>query len=93
MESRQRLPTLRVSAYTCFMAPDTRYPGDFYEDDEPVENVIYAFEHGEQGTTAAPTRCFTFTFRLPKIDAPGQQVGDWTSYETPVARDSLANVG
>jgi hypothetical protein len=27
---------------------------DFYEEDEPVNDVIRAFEHGQQGTTEVP---------------------------------------
>ena len=29
---------------------------DFYEDDEPVEDVLAAFEAGEEGVTAPPPR-------------------------------------
>ena len=34
--------------------------GDFYEDDEPVDKVIAAFEAGEPVQTEAPTRGFNF---------------------------------
>lgn len=27
---------------------------DFYEDDEPLEKIVSAFEHGEHGVTAPP---------------------------------------
>jgi hypothetical protein len=27
---------------------------DFYEDDEPLEKIVAAFEHGEHGVTAPP---------------------------------------
>lgn len=29
-------------------------PGDFYEDDEPLEDVLHAYEAGEKGVTAPP---------------------------------------
>jgi hypothetical protein len=34
--------------------------GDFYEDDEPVDKVIAAFDAGEPVTTEAPSRGFNF---------------------------------
>jgi hypothetical protein len=38
---------------------------DFYEDDEPVEHVIQAFERGEKGLTGRATWSDTSYFRLP----------------------------
>lgn len=92
MESRQRLPSLRVIAYTYPMVPDMN-SGDFYEDDEIVEDVVQAYENGERGVTAVPTRSFLFTFVLPRVINQGYQVGEWTSIEVPVATTSLTNAG
>jgi len=93
MESRQRLPNLGVTAYTYLMVPDMNGSGDFYEDDESVEDVVHAYENGERGITAVPARSFVFTFVLPHMVNPGYKVGEWTSIEVPVATGSLTNVG
>ena len=74
------------------MAPDMN-PSDFYEDDEIVEDVVQAYENGERGVTAAPTRSFIFTFVLPQVINQGYRVGEWTSIEVPVATDSLNYAG
>lgn len=37
---------------------------DFYEDDEPVETLLAAFDAGEQGVTGPPVRGRTDFFRL-----------------------------
>lgn len=29
-------------------------PEDFYEDDEPIEKILAAFDHGPKGTTKRP---------------------------------------
>ncbi len=34
--------------------------GDFYEDDEPLADVVAAFEAGEPAVTAAPVRGWTY---------------------------------
>jgi len=38
---------------------------DFYEDDEPVDHVMRAFEQGEKGLTGRATWSDTSYFRLP----------------------------
>lgn len=93
MESRQRLPNLRVTAYTYLMVAHMNKSSDFYEDDEPTEDVIRAYESGARGITAVPARSFLFTFVLPHTVTPSRQVGEWTSTEVPVATASLTNVG
>ncbi|TCN40501.1 hypothetical protein EV644_106430 [Kribbella orskensis] len=40
---------------------------DFYEDDEPVENVKAAFERGTKGVTA-PQRGFNLFVAVPSSD-------------------------
>jgi hypothetical protein len=40
--------------------PDTE---DSYEDDEPVEEIVSAWEHGTGGTTAAPTPMFVVSIQ------------------------------
>lgn len=30
-------------------------PSDFYEDDEPIEEIVGTFDRGEKGLTAPPT--------------------------------------
>lgn len=35
------------------------YDDDFYEEDEPLEDLIAAFERGEKGVTAPPPRSDT----------------------------------
>ena len=44
-------------------------PNDFYEDDEPVEDVIAAFERGRKVLTAPPSRAQTIY-----LDSNGNQV-------------------
>lgn len=38
---------------------------DFYEDDEPVEQILAAFERGEKRQTKRPNRGFNEHLRLP----------------------------
>lgn len=39
---------------------------DFFEEDEPIEKIRHAFDHGERGVTAPPTpRGQTQYLRLP----------------------------
>lgn len=40
------------------------YTGDFYEEDEPIEKILYQVEHGEQVITAPPPG-WTGPVRLP----------------------------
>jgi hypothetical protein len=40
---------------------------DFYEDDEPLEEIVAAFERGEKGLTAPPPRGFNETLTVPGL--------------------------
>jgi hypothetical protein len=40
---------------------------DFYEDDEPVEKIMAAFERGEKGVTASPSRGINETVMVPGL--------------------------
>ncbi len=66
--------------------------GDFYEDDQPIEDVLRAFEDGERGITAAPVRSFLFTIVVPQVVTASYQVGEWVSVEAHNPTDSLTNV-
>lgn len=39
----------------------------FYEDDEPVEDVVAAFERGDKGVTEKPTRGVQKYFTAPGV--------------------------
>jgi hypothetical protein len=41
---------------------------EFYEDDEPVEKILDAFERGQKGITARPVRGWT---RYLSVSRPG----------------------
>jgi hypothetical protein len=38
--------------------------GDFYEDDEPIEDVLAAWERGTKGVTAPRRRGFNMVFEI-----------------------------
>jgi hypothetical protein len=40
---------------------------DFYEDDEPVEEIMAAFERGEKGVTAPPSHGVNETIIVPGL--------------------------
>jgi hypothetical protein len=42
-------------------------PDSFYEDDEPVEEILAAFERGEKGVTKRPPRGYNETLRVPGL--------------------------
>jgi hypothetical protein len=46
---------------------------DFYEDDEPVEQVLNAFEQGSGGVTSPPT-AGTFLAWIPGVSADRRSV-------------------
>ncbi len=39
---------------------------DFYEEDEPLEKIVAAFEHGEHGVTAPPVSVDTHGLGSPR---------------------------
>lgn len=75
------------------MVPEMPSADDFFEEDESVEDVVRAYEHGVRGVTAPPIRSFWFTFVVPQVLPQGFQVGEWTSIDAPAATDSLTSVG
>ena len=74
------------------MVKSTSNQDDFFEEDEPIENVIEAFENGTKGVTAASIRSFCFTFVVPKTGFQGRQIGEWTSVETRSAVEPITYV-
>jgi hypothetical protein len=66
---------------------------DFFEEDEPVEKVLRAFENGVKGVTAPPVASFTFTFVLPKDTRHTYQVGAWVTSDAPVQFETPSYVG
>ncbi|MFB9882970.1 hypothetical protein ACFFMN_34065 [Planobispora siamensis] len=45
---------------------------DFYEDDEPVEKIVAAFERGEKRLTKQPTRGFNEHLNLAGTTSVGE---------------------
>lgn len=52
--------------------------GDFYEEDESLEDVVAAFESGERGETAPPAQSWTLFLDVHSAEVtatPGQTFG------------------
>lgn len=45
---------------------------DFYEDDEPVEDIVAAFERGEKRITQRPNRGFNEHISMPGTSSVGE---------------------
>lgn len=52
--------------------------GDFYEDDEPVSDVLKAFERGEQCVTSRPVRGWTYFL------TPDMTLRELSTYGAPI---------
>lgn len=56
-------------------------PGDFYEDDEPVEKILAAFEAGEKFETTPPRRAWSARLPFGKVNpAPAGSSAARTTY-------------
>lgn len=66
---------------------------DFYEEDEPVEDVVAAWDSGEKGTTAPPFYGFsivTQSVQMGLASAPTPWAVRIQATDAPASRGSLA---
>lgn len=54
---------------------DTGISQDFYEEDEPLEDVLAAFDRGQQGVTRPPVIVETCGLAAPEASTFSRQVG------------------
>ncbi|MDP9443278.1 MAG: hypothetical protein M3P83_02575 [Actinomycetota bacterium] len=62
---------------------------DFYEDDEPIEDIVDAFRRGEKGVTAPPAAGYNIPLSVPGLTTPS-----WdgvSESKTWTARDLVAS--
>jgi hypothetical protein len=70
------------------MRPNMTNDDEFFEEDQPVEEIISAYEQGIRGVTAAPICSFLFTYAVPRVNMQGLLVGQWTSPEASASTDA-----
>ena len=63
---------------------------DFYEEDEPVEDIVAAWESGEGGTTAPPMPGITIVTQSVVTSHPAPWVVGIQATDAPASRGSLA---
>jgi hypothetical protein len=56
---------------------------DFYEPDEPVEEILKAFERGEKGLTASVAWAKTEYLKLPGLSGLGRIATRYSNKSTP----------
>jgi hypothetical protein len=57
-------PETARRAYTDAMANDKEFDGEFFEEDEPIEDILRAWERGQEFVTQAPF----FQFMFPTVN-------------------------